>query len=112
MPWKNPGTPGTVTVICGLAPAPGAPGPPAPPRREPRNWARLASATPADGWPTEVVVWPEVVSPEGRGGTGLEEVDKEELVDVWSPGRTGKKTCDSLLIFTKQKCVFSNMANL
>lgn len=98
MPWKNPGTPGTVTVICGLAPEPGAPGLPAPPSREPRSWARLASATPSGGWPTEVVlvvVWPE----ERWGGTGLEEAE-EELVDVWSPGGTGKeKTSELLSIF-------------
>lgn len=127
IPWKNPGTPGMVTVMCGLAPEPAAPGPLAPPSREPRSWARLASATPSGGWPMEVVlvvwvvVWPDVFAPqEAWGGTGLEEekeeeaeedeeeeVEKEkeweaeeELVDVWSPGGTGKeKTSELLSIF-------------
>lgn len=84
MPWKKPGTPGSVTVMEGAAPDPGPPGPPAPPSREPRSRARLPSGLPSAAWPTEavLVVWvdvcPEVLA-EGGGGDVVEESEEEEV---------------------------------
>lgn len=80
MPWKKPGTPGTVTVMEGAAPAPGVPAPAAPPRREPRSWARLPSGAPSWGWPVDVVlvVWVDVCPEVFAGAVGGTEEEEEE----------------------------------
>lgn len=101
IPWKKPGTPGSVTVMEGAGPEPGPPGPAAPPSREPRSWARFPSGLPSAGWPMEVVlvVWvdvcPEVLAERG-GGDVVEESDEDEVetdcelaeeeLDMGSPG--------------------------
>lgn len=84
MPWKKPGTAGSVTVMEGAGPELGPPGPDAPPSREPRSWVKFPSGLPSPGWPIVVVlvVWvdvcPEVLA-EGGGGDVVEESEEEEV---------------------------------